>query len=424
VIRRRLALGSLLIASALAGATAVRAGDEDDAARAARKAAALASNEEGVKLAEKGELEGALAKFAEALAQDPDDATIRSNAAKVHAAVAKKRYDARKFEDAAKEFHRAAELDPEQLDYLHDEGVSLVQAGADRDAVPVLERVLAKKEDRPTTLIALGQALYRIGRNKDAIARWERALVLSPDDAGLKEALAKAKKEETVEGDLFEDLGAPHFTIKFDGRGDPRIGRIVGQALEDAYRDVGYDLGRFPRGEVAVVVYPKQAFRAVTGTHGWVAALYDGKIRVPAEGIDAAVPAELKRVLTHEYTHALVRSIAGANVPAWLHEGIAQLEEGRTRADARATLKGKELPTLDDLAGTFLSDSDPERVRVRYASAYDFVATLASRRGKASFAELLDRMGKGEKLDEAAKAIFGADTRGLFDEWRSSAADR
>ncbi len=389
----------------------------------AAKEAALALNEEGVKLAESGDLEGALSRFAQALAKDENEPTIRANAAKVHAAVGKKKYDERAFPEAAKEYHTASDLTPGELEFSHSEGVALAAGGSDRDAVAVFERVLEKKPERVATLIELGRALYRQGRNKDAIARWEQALKLTPDDQELKDLIAKAKKEESVEGTLMEDLGAPHFTIKFDGEGDPRIGRLVGQALEDAYRDVGYDLGRhYPPGETAVVVYPKKAFRAVTGSHSWVAALYDGKIRVPGEGIDAAQAGEVKRVLMHEYTHALIRSIAGGNVPAWLHEGIAQLEEGRTRADAAAALSGKELPALSDLTGSFINDSDTARVKVRYATAFDFVASLADKRGRTSLAEVLDRMGKGETLDDAATAVYGSSVNDLFDEWRNAAS--
>lgn len=426
---RRLLLAALLVAAGLGGGLVVA----DDAKKPektekqlaeekARREAALALNEEGVKLAESGDFEGALGRFAEALAKDENEPTIRANAAKVHAAVGKKRYDERQFPEAAKEFHRAFDLVPDELDYAHSEGVSLAAAGSEKEAIAVFERVLEKKSERKETLLALGHVLYRTGRNKDAIARWQKASQLAPDDQDLKDLLAKATKEESVEGELMEDLGAPHFTIKFDGKGDPRIGRLVGAALEDAYKNVGYDLARYPVGEVAVVVYPKKAFRAVTGSHGWVAALYDGKIRVPGEGIDAANAVEVKRVLTHEYTHALIRSIAGGHVPAWLHEGIAQLEEGRTRADASGVLKGKELPALEDLTGTFINDADANRVKLRYAAAFDFVASLAEKRGKTSIAELLDRLGKGEKLDEAARTVFGATVSGLYDEWRTAAS--
>src|SRR5262249_46684608 len=161
---------------------------------------------------------------------------------------------------------------------------------------------------------------------------------------------------------LLEDLGAPHFTIKFDGQGDAALARRVGSVLEDAYRDVGYALGRYPEGEIAVVIYPKKAFRAVTGSHAWVAALYDGKIRSPAGGLGRPPAQEVKRVLTHEYTHALVKAIAVSSVRSWPHEGIAQLEEGRTRADARTALSGKPLPPLSDLTGAFIGDPDAGRV--------------------------------------------------------------
>ena len=388
----------------------------------ATRAAALAANDEGVKLAEKGEHEAALARFAEALEKLPDDSTIKANCAKVHAMIGKKLLDERKFQEAAREYRASGTLDPAELDYQHSEGIALSRAGEDRDALPVFERVLHEKPERVATLVALGQSLYRLGRGKDAIARWEQALKLTPDDKDLATALEKAKREETVEGALLEDLGAPHFTIKCDGQADAALARRVGGYLEDAYRDVGYALGRYPEGEVAVVIYPKKAFRAVTGSHAWVAALYDGKIRIPAEGLERADAREVKRVLTHEYTHALIRSVAGSSVPAWLHEGIAQLEEGRTRADAQRALAAKELPSIDDLKGTFISDPDANRVTVRYAAAFDFVASLADSRGRTSIAELLDRLGKGEKLDDAATAVFGETTGQLYEVWRSSLA--
>src|SRR5882672_7832373 len=104
---------------------------ETEAARTARKAAALVLNEEGVKLAEKGDLEAALGRLAEALGKDPEEPTIRANAAKIHAAIGKKHFDERKFPEAAKEYHDAADLVPDELDYRHDEGVALAQGSQD-----------------------------------------------------------------------------------------------------------------------------------------------------------------------------------------------------------------------------------------------------------------------------------------------------
>src|SRR5206468_4442278 len=37
---------------------------------------------------------------------------------------------------------------------------------------------------------------------------------------------------------------------------------------------------------------------------------------------------EFDRVLTHELTHAMLRSVASRNLPAWLNEGLAMSFEG------------------------------------------------------------------------------------------------
>jgi len=42
---------------------------------------------------------------------------------------------------------------------------------------------------------------------------------------------------------------------------------------------------------------------------------------------------ELAQVLRHELTHSFIQQITHGRAPQWLHEGIAQVEEGRTTAD-------------------------------------------------------------------------------------------
>src|SRR5258706_76191 len=80
-----------------------------------------------------------------------------------------------------------------------------------RAAAEALARVVAADRKRRSSLIALGQALYRLGRLQEAIKHWTRALELDSKDEGLARALEKAKREAAVEGGLSEDLGAPHF---------------------------------------------------------------------------------------------------------------------------------------------------------------------------------------------------------------------
>ncbi len=253
-----------------------------------------------------------------------------------------------------------------------------------------------------------------------AIEEWEHVLRLDPEVAKAMEQLDRVRREEAVEKELFVDLSAAHFAIKYDGVKDLAVGRQVSQALEGAYQSVGALLGRYPQTEVSVVVYPAKTFRKATGTHGWVAGLYDGKIRVPGGGLSAAPPQEVRRVLTHEYTHALLRAVGGTRVPTWLHEGFAQVAEGRLRADARRYLTQRTAPTAAQLRGRFSAKSDVQVVRRLYAGACDFVHTLFAQGGGPALADLLDLLAKGRPMDAALRRVYGQTLEELHTAWRAS----
>lgn len=118
------------------------------------------------------------------------------------------------------------------------------------------------------------------------------------------------------------------------------------------------DLDYFPTETVVVILYPSQDFRDITRTPSWVAALNDGKIRVPVSGLTQMTP-DLARVLKHELTHSFVRQIALGHCPVWFNEGLAQLEDGSSTAAlgsqlARAMAAGK-VPNYPSLEGSFVS---------------------------------------------------------------------
>ena len=69
-----------------------------------------------------------------------------------------------------------------------------------------------------------------------------------------------------------------------------------------------------------------EQFRDVTRSPQWAAAAYDGIIRVPMRGAGEKGE-DLDRVLAHEFSHALIRSLATRNLPTWLNEGLASVLE-------------------------------------------------------------------------------------------------
>ena len=152
--------------------------------------------------------------------------------------------------------------------------------------------------------------------------------------------------------DFFQSQGS-HFTILFEGPADEAIARRALDILEEAYFRVGTALYTFPERPITVVLYTEQQFRDVTRSPQWAAASYDGRIRVPMRGA-LEQSAELERVLGHEFTHALVQTIAPSGVPTWLNEGLAVMFEraGRNWSDDTLPLTPARLP-LQRLAGSF-----------------------------------------------------------------------
>jgi hypothetical protein len=113
-----------------------------------------------------------------------------------------------------------------------------------------------------------------------------------------------------------------HFTIAFEGPEEAALATRALESLDRAYWRIGGMLTIYPNTPIAVVLYTNEQFRDITRAPSWAVGSYDGTIRVPMRGaLDE--PEELDRVLAHEYTHALIRSLAPRGVPQWLNEGLA-----------------------------------------------------------------------------------------------------
>jgi hypothetical protein len=110
---------------------------------------------------------------------------------------------------------------------------------------------------------------------------------------------------------------------------------------------------------------------------------------------------ELERVLAHEFTHALVQSIAPRGVPTWLNEGLAVLFEPTGDAWATAQLAGAERRVpLAQLAGGFdgLSGAD---ARLAYAQSAEAVRALVDHGGAAAVAAMVQDIAAGHSFEAA-----------------------
>lgn len=414
-------------------------------------------NREGIALFQAGNLEEAVARFETALASAPEDPTVRANLVLCLNNLAVERANAGATRDACFWFEKLRDLAPADGGPLLSYGNLLLRLGEDERALGVLADALERdlpEAARRDAVLSLGASYYKLGRFDEAIGTLEpllpeagempamtMVLAQAYHKAGklesctdlLREALErgggaeaeamrrlleKVERERTVEDGFATESGA-RFLIQFEGGAADELVPAVRDALEEAYREVGAFLNLYPDGQLPVIIYSGEQFRRATARPGWVAALFDGKMRLPVGDLTESRE-RLAAAVRHEYTHLLVHRAAGGRCPTWLNEGLAQMMEGRTEEEAFATVRAAaaagKVPPLETLEGSFLELSDAAA-----ALAYDlsFLVTkrAADRAGLYTIRELLERM----RLESASPREVLED--GLYRTYRELVAE-
>jgi len=397
----------------LIGVLLLALGGEDEAIRL---------NNEGVELLKAKKPAEAVAVFERALKLSPDQSRIRGNLVSALMDDAVVALNASRPGDAEPRARRARELAPEDGHVAHVLGTALYRLEKREEAEAELKRAVKRDPGNGQAQDLLGTLLYQKEDLAGAIAAWEEALKLSPKDEALRERLDKARREREVEKDFIQsDTG--HFRVRFDVSAPrrPQVVQGVMDLLEDAYNVVGAEFGDFPPGPFTVILYNRSEFEGVTGTHGWVGGLFDGKIRLPV-GDGTAGKLDLRQTVLHEYTHALVHRLA-PRCPAWLNEGLAQLLEGRSEAESLATLrraKPDELTPVADLPSSFARVPGRDQVTLLYAQSHAFTAHLARTWSRRTLVETLRAMGKSADVAEAFRKAAGADLADAEKNWKAT----
>lgn len=264
------------------------------------------------------------------------------------------------------------------------------------EAVDLLSPEADRYPQSPDFRLLLGSAYYGMENLDQAIAEWNKALAVQ-DNPRLRQALDRAQRERDVSGS-YSELRDEHFLLRYDGQEDERLSGLILNSLEGSFQDLVLDLDYSPSEAIVVILYPNQAFRDITRTPSWVGALNDGKIRVPVSGVTQMTP-DLARVLKHELTHSFVRQITLGRCPIWFNEGLAQLEEGATTVAlgsqlARAVAAGK-IPAYSALAGSFLG-LPPEQVPLAYAKSLAALEYLRDVFGMGEIRRILHQMSSSE----------------------------
>jgi hypothetical protein len=169
--------------------------------------------------------------------------------------------------------------------------------------------------------------------------------------------------------------------------------------------------------QIRVVIYPSgESYTNASGAPAWSGAVFDGNLRIPISPGNLADDRALLRVTTHELTHFVIGEITWATCPAWLNEGLAQLEEGADMKWAFTLLRShwpgsretpvyKRLPSLE----TSFAGLDTDDANLAYAEAYFAARFLTEQFGRNMVLTILHDLGQRTPFPESLKSRTGLD---------------
>jgi tetratricopeptide (TPR) repeat protein len=300
-------------------------------------------------------------------------------------------------EKAASAFRQVLAANPRDVRALTGAGIAAHLLGREDEAVSSLKKALQVEPDNVQALYLLGQIAYGQGDLDLAIKSYERVVKVAPGNRAIFQRLEAWKKEAALHGTFTARQGA-RFTVSFEGPAQQAIAARVSGVLEAAYGRVGRALNTYPVETVTAILYTQQQFRDITKSPAWAAAAYDGRIRIPVLGA-LNDPAELDRIVTHEYVHAVLHQMY-PRVPGWLNEGLATYLEPGDHAGLVSWLRNAEsMIPLASLSDAFHT-TDGREAAVAYAQSYVGTRVIAQKLG-ANFPVFLQYVSNGTPVDQA-----------------------
>jgi len=301
--------------------------------------------------------------------------------------------------EASRLFHDAIAENAHDATLFLGAGLAAHLQGQEMEARTALQEAVRLNPKLTAAALLLGDVTYRMGDLETAVRTYEAALEVEPNNAQIQGRLESWRKEAALHSRFQRSL-SPHFTVLFEGPAEQRLAAAAVDALEAAYWRIGTALLAYPPTVITVVLYTDEQFRDVTRSPAWAGGVFDGKIRVPMRGA-LNDPRQLEKVLAHEFTHALVKSLAPRGVPTWVDEGLAVVfEMGDLKWAERLARQTPSLVPLPRLHDGFLS-VPAEQVPLAYAESALAVRMLIERGGIPALTALLQDLAEGQEFTQA-----------------------
>jgi tetratricopeptide (TPR) repeat protein len=350
-------------------------------------------NEAGLRYFQEKQFDMAKTEFEAALKLAPDQPVILNNLSRACFELGQAKGEEHLFSEALSLFQEAIQFNPDVSAFHVASGWAYDKLDQDDHAIDELESAIRLDPKEGNAYQILGEIYHKQDAPERAIETLEKALSLQPDNDSLRKRIAKMKQDNNLESH-FGKTASSHFIIKFEGEENKEIANIVSDNLDEAFHEIGglfYEKSLQP---VIVILYSDQSFRDNVHSPVWAGGIYDGKIRIPVRGWNQDLGG-LKRLLFHEYTHAVLYQITSYPIPTWLNEGLAIYFEGggtsnRLGLRVEAARKNGNLIPLHQLQGSFM-EMDSATSELAYGESKEAVQFLIDRYSIKRLRDLLDQ---------------------------------
>jgi tetratricopeptide (TPR) repeat protein len=331
----------------------------------------------------------------------PQEPPVRQLLERVLLSAAASESRSKRLAPAASLLRRATEVQPASLNPWLALTSVLLEQGDWTGAEATARAALGLDPRSFDALQALGYALMRQDRNREAEEALRSALDVRPD--GTAQALLDRVRKGLSDEQGMSERQLAHFHVRYDGDAHEHVGREILSALERHYATLAVTLAHQPRTTIPVILFSRQGYYDAAGAPTWSGGAYDmtdGRIRMPIGGLSSRLTPDVDQTLLHELTHAFVADLSRGQAPRDVHEGLAQYLEGRRLGEA-----------LTEEQITALADGRVVGVAGFYLAALGYVEHLIALRGMGGMTELLRAMGETGSVDKAFQQVHGQDHR-------------
>ena len=209
--------------------------------------------------------------------------------------------------------------------------------------------------------------------------------------------------------------------------GDTSFGQQLHAAAAQALVRLSQDVGVSSDSPVDIYIYANSTDLqdAILFAPTWVGGQAFPENNIVIIGIPTDQLDWGKSTEAHELTHVLVGHLTFSClgfIPTWLNEGLAMYGQGGVQAAEQAQFDqakaANQLPSLRSLTGQFSAEAT--RATLSYTEAYSVVDFMIKTYSRDKMTALLLDLKDGQTMDQALQAVYGSNTDGLENAWRTS----